>query len=348
MISEYRSRQRLTGAPRVLSGKTRREARARLSPHFRFDGLSRIRGVLVCVYIATGPKAVKTPIEDDIHNCVRGGGAPDCRSAIGGGAGGISTNHIVSMISTVRRPGNRKCISLLVFAALVGLVRPTQAQDSSVPGAAVEEIQSATAPSSGEQDKIDKRAFGVLPNYRTADGTQPFRPITASRKMYIAAKDSFDWPVFPAAAAFAALHQIQNQNPRFGQGMAGYSKRLVTAYLDQMAGNMMAEGIMPSLFRQDPRYFRRSSGSVGSRAWYAVTRIFVCRNDSGRNVFNFSEVLGNSVAAAMGNVYYSDARKLNDNLGRLAISLATDAGSQVAKEFWPDIKRKLMRKKAGG
>jgi hypothetical protein len=189
---------------------------------------------------------------------------------------------------------------------------------------------------------VNQRVFGVLPNYRTADATLPFRPLTAKQKMTIAFKDSTDWPVIPVAGAFASLYQLEDQNPSFGQGMAGYGKRFAAAYGDQAIGNFMTEGIMPSLFREDPRYFRRGYGTTKSRLWYAATRIFVCRTDAGHNQFNFAEVVGNSMAAAVSNAYYPDTRTASDNLQRLIIALATDSFSQVGKEFWPDIKRKLF------
>ena len=65
----------------------------------------------------------------------------------------------------------------------------------------------------------DKRIFGVIPNNRTTEESIPFHSISAKQKITIAAKDSFDWPVFPTAAAFAGLYQIENQNPSFGQGV---------------------------------------------------------------------------------------------------------------------------------
>jgi hypothetical protein len=191
---------------------------------------------------------------------------------------------------------------------------------------------------------VDKRIFGVLPNYRTAEASIPFVPLSARQKMTIACKDSFDGPVYPTAAAFAALYQLENQNPSFGQGMAGYAKRFAAAYGDQMIGNMMTEGIVPSLLHQDPRYFRLGEGSVRSRAWYAATRIFVARTDSGRNTFNFAEWGGNATAVALSNAWYPDTRTVSDNVQKLLIQCATDAFSQVLKEFWPDVKRHFKKK----
>ncbi len=189
----------------------------------------------------------------------------------------------------------------------------------------------------------DKRIFGVLPNNRTTESSLPFHRITPRQKMTIAAKDSFDYPVYLTSGLFSTLYQLEDQNPSFGQGMAGYARRFGAAYGDQMIGNMMTEGIVPALGRQDPRYFRLAEGSRKRRAWYAVTRIFVAPMDSGRNTFNFSEWGGNSLAVAISNAYYPDTRNWNDNLQKLMIQCATDAFSNVLKEFWPDVKQRFRK-----
>ena len=195
--------------------------------------------------------------------------------------------------------------------------------------------------------QIDKRVFGVLPNYRTADGSAPFEPITAKRKFYIAAKDSFDYPVYPLSAAFAGLYQLDDQNPSFGQGVKGYAKRFAASYADQAIGNMMTEAIVPALLHEDPRYFRigAAGGSKWHRVGYAVTRVMVVRTDKGKWDFNYSEWLGNGAAVAISNLYYpGDTRNFGDNVEKLGVQVATDAFSQVLKEFWPDIKHKLFKK----
>ena len=192
----------------------------------------------------------------------------------------------------------------------------------------------------------DKRVFGFLPNYRTADASAPFTPISARRKMTIACQDSFDWPVYPTAAAFAALYHLEDQSPSFGQGMQGYAKRFAAAYGDQMIGNMLTEGILPALTHEDPRYFRLGQGTTLHRLGYALSRILVTRLDSGGRMFNFSEVLGNGLAVAASNTWYPDTRTVTDNVHKLTIQLAADSFSNVLKEFWPDVKRRLQKKHA--
>jgi len=188
----------------------------------------------------------------------------------------------------------------------------------------------------------DKRAYGILPNYRTVNGTDGVEPLTVHRKFWIASKDSFDYPIYFISGAFAGISQIENTNPSFGQGIKGYAKRYAAGYGDQLIGNMMTEGVFPSLLHEDMRYFRRGTGGTWGRTFYALTRILVTRTDSGGAHFNFSEVAGNSVATAISNAYNPDTRNAQQNLEKLGLQLGTDAISNVLKEFWPDVKRKLQ------
>jgi hypothetical protein len=217
-----------------------------------------------------------------------------------------------------------------------------RAQDSGVT-----ENVTVAPPPVPEPQPIDKRIFGVLPNYRTADGSAPFQPITTKHKFYIAAKDSFDYPVYLLSGAFAALYQLEDQNPSFGQGLKGYGKRLAASYGDQAIGNMMTEAIFPSLLHEDPRYFRMGAGhgTTWQRTRYALSRVFVVRTDTGKWNFNYSEWLGNGATVAISNLYYpADTRNVADNVQKLTLQIGTDAFSQVLKEFWPDWKRKLVKK----
>jgi hypothetical protein len=198
----------------------------------------------------------------------------------------------------------------------------------------------APDPSTGQ----DKRILGVLPNYRTVDGTVPFQTISWKYKLTIASKDSFDWPNYIVGGAFAGLYMIDKSHPEFGEGVSGFARYYGTSYADQVIGNMLTEGFMPILFHEDPRYFRKVHGSVMSRIGYSLSRVLITKTDSGKPTFNFSEVLGNGVGASIANLYYPDERGLSDTVSRMGTQIATDALSQVLKEFWPDIKRRLHKK----
>jgi len=196
-------------------------------------------------------------------------------------------------------------------------------------------------PDGAPPEPPDKRIFGVLPNYRTVEGTGDVEPQLAREKFRIAFKDSFDYPIYFISGAFAGISQIENSNPSFGQGVKGYVLRYAAGYGDQMIGNMMTEGLFPVLLHEDMRYFRRGAGRKMGRTWYALTRVIVTRTDDGRTRFNYSEIVGNSVATAISNAYNPDTRDASENLEKLGLQVGTDAISNVLKEFWPDVKRKI-------
>ena len=190
----------------------------------------------------------------------------------------------------------------------------------------------------------DKRAYGVLPNYRTAELDSPFKPLTGKQKMTIAAKDSFDGAVYPTALIMSVIYQAENANPSFGQGFKGYAKRAGTALADQIVGNMMTEAIFPVWLKEDPRYFRKGSGSGMSRLGYAMSRVFVTRTDGGGSRFNYSEWVGNATTVAISNGYYRDNRDWEDNTEKLVTAVGIDMFSDILKEFWPDFKRRFIKR----
>lgn len=226
----------------------------------------------------------------------------------------------------------RHDLSLLATAALIACI---------VPQVWGQELSSENSPL--QPAPPDKRVLGVLPNYRTANESAVYTPITSKQKFTIASKDSFDYPLVALAGVIAGWGQFTNANPSFGQGAAGYFRRLGTSYADQATGNMMTEAIFPSLLHEDPRYFRRGYGSKWSRTLYAASRVLVTRTDAGNWRFNYSEVLGNATAVAISNSYYPDLRTAGSNVEKLGQQIGIDAISQVLKEFWPDVKRKFFQ-----
>jgi len=195
----------------------------------------------------------------------------------------------------------------------------------------------------------DKRAFGVLPNYRTAEASAPFKAITTRQKFGIAVKDSFDTPVYFTTAFFAGLSQARGtDNNIYGQGLKGFAHRYGISFVDQEVGNFFPEAIVPVLFHMDPRYFRKGEGSVKSRFGYALGHIFVAKNDTGHTTFNSPEIIGNAMASTVALAYHPHERTAGDAFNQFAYTyIAPDIFGQILKEFWPDVKLKLFHKHPG-
>lgn len=242
------------------------------------------------------------------------------------------------------------CFStVLAFALAVNLTISGYGQDQAgnSPSSPPEKLDGPIVPGTPApntppgSEPIDKRILGVLTNYRTASMDDAATPMTAAGKMTIAAKDSFDYPSYILAVATSGIGQLTNANPSFGQGLKGYGHRYATGVADQVIGNMLTEGIMPSLLHEDPRYFRMATGPTWARLRYSLTRTLITRTDAGNTRLNFSELIGNGIGAGIGNSYYPDGRRLGSNVQRWVTQIGTDTLSNVIKEFWPDLKRKF-------
>jgi hypothetical protein len=190
----------------------------------------------------------------------------------------------------------------------------------------------------------DKRIFFIIPNYRTFPSLTNYQPLTTKEKYKIATQDAFDPGTIVLGAAFAGEGQLSNSNRAFGQGVKGYAQYWASSYADFVVGDYMTEAVLPSLLHQDPRYFRRATGSVLSRLRFSMGQIFWTHNDSGSSGFNFSEVAGNATAVAISQAYYQGGRDAGSAVQKLCTQLGVDMASNVLKEFWPDVSRRFSRK----
>jgi hypothetical protein len=171
-------------------------------------------------------------------------------------------------------------------------------------------------------------------------------PLTVGAKFNLAFKDTIDPFTFVVSGFYAGVEQWQNDYPSFGLGAAGYGKRYGAAYADQAVENYMTEAAFPSLLHQDPRYFRKGTGSWPRRVGYALSRTLITRTDDGRRTVNYSELGGSAAAAAISNLYYPSADRTAAEAGeKLAVQIASDSGFNLLLEFWPDIRHKFLRGK---
>lgn len=220
-------------------------------------------------------------------------------------------------------------------------VPPTANAPQAAPGPLTREQRKAKGAAEVRAQE-HQRIFGVMPNFNTSN-IQDAEPLTARRKFELAAKSALDPFTFAVAGLDAALNQAEDEFPEYGQGAIGYGKRLGASYADSFDSTMLGNAVFPVLLKQDPRYFRKGTGSFGARVWYAVASTVRCKNDSGNWAPNYSNVLGNIAAGGIANVYYPPAERGTElAFQRAATVTAEGAIGAVFIEFWPDISRKLF------
>lgn len=179
-----------------------------------------------------------------------------------------------------------------------------------------------------------------MPNYLSVEGRQPAPPLSARMKFKFSEKTMLDPVTLSFLGTIAAIGQASNSNPSYGQELEGYAKRYATLYADTGIGTVMTSSVFPTLLHQDPRYFQLGQGRKMGRLLYSVSRIFVTRSDAGARQFNYSEILGTAVAAGLSNAYHPQSqRTLGNTLNVWSTNLALNSLCNIAKEFWPDVRR---------
>ena len=167
--------------------------------------------------------------------------------------------------------------------------------------------------------------------------------MSVKRKFETAAEDSFEYSSIFIPAALAGYSLGTTADPEFGGGGLGYARYLWHAAADQTSENFLVEAILPSITHEDPRFYTLSRGSFTKRTGYALTRAFVTRSDSDKEVFNASEIIGSGIAAGVSSTYYPTRERSFGNTGKQwGLNIGVDAVAFVVKEFAPDVTQKLF------
>jgi hypothetical protein len=251
-----------------------------------------------------------------------------------------------------------RCFSCLLLLLLLGPVRASAQQTPQPPTSSAPDPSPqppAARNSKGSKQEVNSsgtsndRLFYALPNFLTLENAGMVAPLTPKQKFAVVARGSFDLVEYPWYGFLAGISQAENSEPGFGQGAAGYGKRYGSYFADGTIENFMTGAILPTIFHQDPRYFESGKGSFTHRVKYAISRIVVTRGDSGHSQFNASEVFGSAMSSAISTYSYhprSD-RTLSNTASVWASQIGYDTLTIGIKEFWPDIRRKLSKKRSG-
>lgn len=214
---------------------------------------------------------------------------------------------------------------------------------TSTPGASP---VTAGTPTQLQTTLINHRLLGVVTNYTTVETADHIGRLSAGTKFKLTAKTMTDPITVSFIGAVALLGQARNSDPTYGQGFAGYDKRFATFYADTGIGTLMTSSVFPAVLHQDPRYFQLGEGGFRRRLLHAMSSIIVGRSDAGATQFNYSQLIGNAVAAGIANTYHPESqRTLGNTLGIWASDTGVNMLCNIAKEFWPDIRSKLHRHK---
>ncbi len=183
------------------------------------------------------------------------------------------------------------------------------------------------------KDQEKQRVLGFIPNFYVSYVPNA-APLNTRQKFELAWKSTLDPVTFAITGGIAGIQQANNQFGEYGQGAQGYAKRYGASYADLITNTFIGGVILPSLLKQDPRYFYKGTGSKRSRILYAIANSVICKGDNGHWQANYSTIIGGLAAGGISNLYYP----ANDRGAALvfeneAIGIAATAAGNLLQEL---------------
>jgi hypothetical protein len=218
----------------------------------------------------------------------------------------------------------------------VSMVLATNVTEIRVEVSAIESAQEQL------KDEEKQRVLGIIPNFYVTyvPNAAPFTP---KQKYNLAWRLNIDPVSFLLAGQAAGIQQARNEFSGYGQGAQGYAKRFGAAYATFTVSNFLGSAVFPSLFKQDPRYFYKGTGTTKSRVLYALANAVICKGDSGHWQVNYSGIMGSLASGGISNLFYpaSDRNGLTLTFENTAMSIGSTAVFNLMQEF---VLRKLTSK----
>jgi hypothetical protein len=192
-----------------------------------------------------------------------------------------------------------------------------------------------------------KRIAGFVPNFQAVSADTVVQPLSFKQKFMLASHSTFDYSSFAFVGLQAGIEEATNTYPEFHKGEAGFARYYWHTFADQAVGNYVTGAILPSLTHEDPRYYTHYHGSFLHRTAYAFSRLWITRNDAGKETFNISEIVGVGVSTGVSGFYYPTQERVGvgENCVKWASQLLNDGIGNVFEEFWPDINRKFLHER---
>ncbi len=253
-------------------------------------------------------------------------------------------------------------VLLMCLAASTGIAQAQRIDSSAVPDApsallpaqaqggqqtpSTQQSATGAADKQGGQGQQTKRILGVFPNFRAVSADTKLPPQTVAEKFKATAAQTFDYSDIPLIVVLAGIDEAENSTPEFHQGAAGYARYFWHNAADQIDENFWVQAILPSVLHEDSRYYTLGQGGLARRTVYAFGRTFITRSDSGKETFNFSEIIGSGAASGISAAYYPTVEQTWTKVGQRWLQNGIiDGATYVIQEFWPDINNKLFHTK---
>jgi hypothetical protein len=229
--------------------------------------------------------------------------------------------------------------TFLLFIALVALPACAFAADP---------CDQVSPTSQEEPATVVQKSISALQNYLGMAGTKTvaeFQPLTQKERNEEFLKSLVNPWGFGKAGLSAGLDHLAHKPEEWGQGAAGYGRRVANIEGQYLVRKTVTYGLSSAL-HEDNRYFGSGKKGLWRRVGYALASSALARNDAGKLRPSISQLVGVAAGAGFSRLWLPDSQNgPADAAMSFTFSMAGNAGASIAKEFIPDIFRHFSDKK---
>jgi hypothetical protein len=162
--------------------------------------------------------------------------------------------------------------------------------------------------------------------------------LSSMDKLRIAASNVVDPFNLITIGVSAGINIGSNPDTAYGPGMKGWAKNSGTLLTEDMTGAFFGTFLVPSIMRQDPRYYRMPHASIPRRIANAIVQPVWSRSDSGKPMLNYGSLIGTPMTITLANVYVPGQEQgVGPVAASSAIAIASAPIDNFITEFLPDV-----------
>ena len=193
-----------------------------------------------------------------------------------------------------------------------------------------------------------RRTIDNLLNYLNMAGTETaadFRPLTQQERTKLYLKTMAN-PIGYVKAGFSAgIDQWKDKPEEWEQGMSGYGKRFANITGQYTIQRTVTFGL-DSLLHEDNRYFNSGKSGIWPRTGYAISSGVLARHRDGSRHISVSQLGGVAAGAFLSRLWQPPSQgSAGDAAVSFGITMGSNMGFGVVKEFLPDILRAITGKR---
>ncbi len=163
---------------------------------------------------------------------------------------------------------------------------------------------------------------------------KPVPPLTTRQKYKLAFVETVDLSMLLRAAFVSGFDEPSTSDRIMGPAWADSANSTPHNAASIAINNFFDDAFIPSLVHQDPRFFRKGTGSVKSRIWWGIRSQFVAFSDQGKSMPNYGSIVGLPMATALSNAYLPAKNvSFGQTMEGIAIRIGVNAGLDTAREF---------------